>query len=125
YMTEDRHSIRLVHDELVRRIDRYNEKNLESIESPSYSTISRAIRSIDAYEVEKARYGKRLADIRYRYAGRSPTVERVMELVETDHTLMDVFVVDAETNELIGRPTLTTMLCKASKVPVGMFLGFQ
>ncbi|WP_293778420.1 Mu transposase C-terminal domain-containing protein [uncultured Oxalicibacterium sp.] len=125
YMTQDRYAIQAVHDELVTRIDDHNLKNIGQLTAPSYATVSRAIGSIDAYEVEKARYGKRLADIRFRYAGKSPTVNNVMELVEVDHTLMDVFAVNPITGEIYGRPTLTTMLCKASKVPVGMFLGFQ
>lgn len=125
YLTQERHSKQAVHDELVKRMDNRNLKKLDHIEAPTYSTVSRAIESLDVYDVEKARYGKRIADIRFRYAGKSPTIECVMELVEVDHTLMDVFVVDPRTGDVLGRPTLTTMLCKASKIPVGMFLGFQ
>lgn len=125
YMKQDRYSMQTVYDELVTRIGDYNLKNLAQLAAPSYSTVTRAINSIDAYQIEKARYGKRLADMRFRYAGKSCPVSAVMEVIEVDHTLMDVFVVDDKTGEIYGRPTLTTMLCKGSKMPVGMFLGFQ
>lgn len=57
--------------------------------------------------------------------GDGVAVTRILERVEIDHTLLDLFLVDEEDRLPIGRPTLTYALDVSSGFPLGVFVGFE
>lgn len=54
-----------------------------------------------------------------------PNPTRILERVEIDNTLLDLFVVDEEDRLPIGRPTLTYALDVYSGFPCGVYIGFE
>lgn len=54
-----------------------------------------------------------------------PNPTRILERVEIDNTLLDLFIVDEEDRLPIGRPTLTYALDVFSGFPCGIYLGFE
>lgn len=47
-----------------------------------------------------------------------------LEVAEIDHTILDVMVIDDETGQVLGRPTLTMCLDHSTRYPLGYYLGF-
>ncbi len=54
-----------------------------------------------------------------------PHPSRILERVEMDHTMLDIFLVDEEDRLPIGRPTLTYALDVYSGYPFGIYVGFE
>ncbi|VWD49132.1 integrase [Burkholderia aenigmatica] len=127
YMTRERTSTADVYADLRYRIDCENEfrGEGEKVPMPSFSTVHRAIRSLDAYDVTVHRRGKRVANINFRTSGAGVHIEQILERVEIDHSPLDLFVIDERTNLPLGRPTVTVALDRYSRMPVGMHVGFQ
>jgi len=106
-----------------------NELNLFQelpLKAPSQATFYRQLDLlIDPYELEKAQKGKSAADKKYRVSGKGPRSTRILERVEIDHTPIDLMVVDDQTGEVVGRPTLTVIIDHFSRMPLGFYLGFE
>lgn len=92
---------------------------------PSRSTVYRRINRIDGYELDRARYGKRAADHKYRAIGRGKQASYRLEVVEIDHTKANVFIIDEVHKALIGRPTITIAIDRFTRMIVGLYIGFE
>jgi len=80
---------------------------------------------LNSYEVDVKRFGKYKADVMYGYKGSTVKPERIMQRVEIDHTVLDVVLIDDETDMPIGRPSLTLLKCALSGCIVGYNLTFK
>lgn len=49
----------------------------------------------------------------------------ILERVEVDHTPLDVIVINERTGLADGRPTLTLLLCRHSRMVLGFSIGFE
>ncbi|MBC7905601.1 MAG: DDE-type integrase/transposase/recombinase [Rhodospirillaceae bacterium] len=127
FLKRERAPARSAHDYVVRMIDDMNQVADPAVRlrAPSLRTIYRAITRLDDYEVTMRRFGKRIADLKYRVAGQAPKPTRPLERVEIDHTKLDLIVVDDELGQAIGRPWLTLAVDVHSRMPVGFHLGFD
>lgn len=92
---------------------------------PSYATVRRRLQEIDPYEAMRAREGKRAADSKYKYYGRREAPLHVLEMVEIDHTVIDLKVVDARRGYILGRPTVTVAIDVYSHMVVGIYIGLE
>ena len=102
------------------------EKETEArLQTPSYEIFRQRINAEPAYEIMKAREGKRKADIEFASIGVSLKLERVLQRVEVDHTKLDVFVVDDENYLPLGRPWLTTSIDALTRSITGIYIGFH
>jgi putative transposase len=75
-----------------------------------------------SFELALANYGRKEAERRHAFNGKSRSVDRILELVEIDHTPADILVVD-ETGEVRGRPMLTILLDRHSRCVLGYLLS--
>jgi putative transposase len=127
YLTRQRLPISEAHDEAERAVKKENQFRGESdkLPVPAYSSIYRAVKRLDPYEVCRAREGKRVADEKFRTNKQGPRPTRVLERVECDHTRLDVMVVDPQTRLPLGRPWLTTIIDVYSKMILGFYLSFH
>lgn len=82
-------------------------------------TIRRYIAKLDAYEVDIHRLGKHAAKKKHRMATEVLVVMDILDRWEIDHTLLDVLLVDEETGLIIGRPYITVVLDKFSRMIMG------
>src|SRR5690606_10396256 len=95
------------------------------LEIPSRATFYRLLKNSDKYEVMVARHGKGAADKAFRASGLGACPTRILERIEVDHTPMDVHVLNPITGVADGRPYLTLLLDRYSRMPVGMEIGFE
>lgn len=90
----------------------------------SITTFSRFLRQRwDAYDEYRARFGPRAAYLKFHIFEKRELPERAMEEVEVDHCLLDVFALDRHGR--VARPWLTVLICRATKMIVGMHIGFD
>lgn len=94
----------------------------ERIQAPARSTVFRWLDQLQQDVVDTARLGAEFARAKYRVALTGLQVENVNERWEIDHTPVDLLVVDPETFVPIGRPWLTLIIDKASRMVVGFYL---
>lgn len=126
YLSEQRNSGVAVYYDVVNRINKENEFRAEEekLHPPSRATVFRALASLDKYDEMAARYGKRIAQMKFRTSGLGVRPTRILERVEIDHTPLDLFVIDQETGLPQGRPTVTFAIDVYSKMVIGMHIGF-
>ncbi|MGR9578382.1 integrase [Pandoraea sputorum] len=105
-------------------IQRQNTTRIESewFKVPGLRTIQRRIKEIDAYDLAIARFGLREANRRYADQRRARQVSRILEIVELDHTPVDLIVTN-EHGVSIGRPMFTVVIDRYSRCVLGYCLS--
>jgi putative transposase len=71
------------------------------------------------------RFGRRAAWLKFGIFERRSPPERPLEEVEVDHCLIDLVVVHPESGRALGRPWLTALLDRATRMIVGVHLSFE
>lgn len=125
YLTNQRTSAQDVYDQLCYRFSEINKTRLCPLKIPSRATFYRMIKDLDPYECISSRKGKGIADRHFRAVGAGVTVTYILERVEVDHTPLDVMVVNEKTGLPDGRPWLTVLLDRYSRMPLGIEIGFE
>lgn len=87
--------------------------------------INRFLSQYDRYAVIKARYGERIARQTTKTFGSGSPVERPLQRVEVDNTPLDILVIDERTGLVLGRPWITVMIDKYSRMIIGYYLSFR
>lgn len=96
------------------------------IEPPHDNTIRRRIDALNAYDVTRARYGKKAVKDKYEAsAGTFPNADYPLAYVQIDHTPLDIEIVDEQYRETIGRPYLTLAIDVFSRMIVGYYLSLE
>jgi putative transposase len=99
-------------------------KEIDRLPIPHVNSLYSYIKTLDPYEVDKARHGKRYAEHKWRTNQQGPRPSRPLERVQFDHTRMDMLVVDTKTRLPLGRPWLTTLIDVYTKMLLGMYISF-
>lgn len=92
------------------------------LEEPSLRTVQRRVAALGAFDRAVARYGRQEAERRFAAHAMARRVSRILELVEVDHTPVDLLVVD-ENRVVIGRPTFTVIFDRYSRCVLGYCLS--
>lgn len=92
---------------------------------PSEMSFRRYVAGLDSYEVDKGRLGDHAANQLHREAIGKLVVKRILDRWEIDHTPLDLLVVDPETGSHIGRPYLTIVLDRHSRMVMGYLIHFS
>lgn len=124
YLTREQPSIMNAYKQLRLYAWQHKEKTGNEIPILSYDAFRKRIDALDKYLVMEKRYGKRIADIRFKAYKKGSTAIRPLEIVEIDHTPVDLMVVDEESRIPLGRPTLTSLIDKFSRMVVGFYFSF-
>lgn len=124
YLQLEGRNISRVIEEYLQRIDDKNATRLPSqkLEKPCGMTVRRYFAKLDQYEVDVKRLGKHAAKKKHRIASEVLVVDNILDRWEIDHTLMDVLLVDEETGLVIGRPYITVVLDKFSRMIMGYLI---
>ncbi|WP_454844956.1 integrase [Pseudomonas farris] len=124
YLKDTRPKVSKVIGEYHLRLEALNRERLPSEQFilPSDMTVRRYIAKLDPYLVDVARLGKHAANKKHRVAAGVLQVNQILERWEIDHTLLDVLLVDEETGLVIGRPYLTIVLDRYSRMIMGYLL---
>lgn len=126
YLASPGCSVRDIHDALRVRVAQLNalRRADDQYQLPSYATVRRAIKAYPAYERAVAKYGKQEASIRFRTSLGGPKAKYILETAEIDHTPVDLFIVDERTGLPLGRPILTILIDRKSKMILGVYVSF-
>lgn len=113
-----------VHNAVFLELQKANTTRIETewLRVPALRTIQRRIGQIGAYDRALARFGPKEAERRFLFRGPSRRVSRILQLVETDHTPLDVIVAD-EDGIAIGRPDITVVFDRFSRCVLGFSLS--
>ncbi len=85
--------------------------------------IARRIAQLDPWEVDRQRWGRKIADSRHAFKRTRQLATRILERVEVDHSPLKV-VVGTDAGP-IGQPWLTLLIDYYSRLVVGFCLGFE
>jgi len=95
------------------------------IRKPSRKAITARVRARPKIEIAARRDGSRAARHRFAAAIGSLTVDRPLGLVQIDHTLVDVIVVDSVARSPIQRPWLTLAIDVCTRCVAGFHLSLE
>lgn len=119
FKSSQKPSINALHKEVRRRC------RAKELEAPCWSTLRKRVMALNPAELSAAREGTKVARQRHRPVPGSYQIERAYEVVQTDHTLVDVIVVDRTHRKPLQRPWLTLAIDVASRMVAGFYLTFE
>lgn len=93
--------------------------------APGRNTIARRVKKRPAAKVLAERRGRKAARDRYGPVTGSLVADYPLSLIQIDHTLVDVIVVDVETRKPIQRPWLTLAIDVATRCVAGFHLSLE
>lgn len=127
YMTPERATLAEVREHVRGLVAKANVGRLEGhkLKAPEYDTVKRRVAQITPYDRCRARYGLRIANIRFRAAGQGAPSESPLARACMDHCRLDVVVVDDDSWLLLGRPWLTLVLDESTRYILGYYIGFE
>jgi putative transposase len=94
------------------------------LKSPHRRTIVARLKDIDLQQRARRRGEKKVVKDTTAVAG-TFSAARPLEVVQIDHTKADVFVVDEETRQPLGRPWLTLAMDVCSRMVTGFYLTME
>ncbi|HRJ29230.1 MAG TPA: Mu transposase C-terminal domain-containing protein [Cyclobacteriaceae bacterium] len=108
----------------------YNEIKIlcqkEQLKIPNLNTIKNRIRRIPDSELAKFRRGrKKSKEIHEAKTGKIPGAEYPFSLVQIDHTLLDIVIVDEIFRMVLGRPWLTLLIDVCTRMPLGRYISLD
>ncbi|RZF63496.1 integrase [Sphingomonas populi] len=109
--------------QLVRRI--WHACHEKGLSRPTRRAIAARVATIERDRLIKGRDGAKAAADRYRPVTRSYTAENPLEIVQMDHTLADIIIVDEHFRRPLGRPTLTLQIDVATRVIPGFYISLE
>jgi len=92
---------------------------------PSYKAVWVRVNSVDPALTVRKREGAGAARERFAPVKKGPAPKHPLELVQIDHTLADIMVVDEVERRSIGRPWLTLVIDVATRVILGFHLSLD
>lgn len=85
--------------------------------------VTKIINKMELYDLTYVRHGKREADMLMKAIRKGPPCSMPLEEIEVDHTPLDMMVVDDQ-DRLLGRPYLTAIIDRFSRMILGFSLSF-
>lgn len=97
----------------------------QQLKPPAKSTIYRWLNSLYRAVVDKAREGGSYTERELRIVTGTLKVKDILERWEIDHTPLDVLVVCRITRMVLGRPWLTLVIDRKSRMIMGFYISFH
>ena len=98
---------------------------LRHLRAPSWHTLRKRVDALDPAELTRAREGAKVARDRYRPVPGHYNAEYAYEVVQIDHTPVDIIVVDRKLRQPLQRPWLTLAMDVASRMVAGFYLSLE
>lgn len=120
YLTHQKRSVRRTYDELRQRC-----RNAQ-VEAPHINTLRNRIKLVSAKEKATRREGKQAAERQHgAFPGHFPGADWPLAVVQIDHTLLDIILVDDIHRLSIGRPWITLAIDVFSRMVVGFYVSLD
>jgi len=127
FLTPQRQPGKAVVDAINDRVHRMN-RGVEADQQlvpPASATVYRWLNNLCRKVVDEARLGKAQTERALRTVTGTVKVEDLLQRVEIDHTPIDLLVVCKETRMVLGRPWLTLVLDRKSRMILGFYISFH
>jgi len=95
-----------------------------NLKPPHINTIRKRIDNLSVKEVTKRRDGEKVSDT-FGMPGKNPRGNFPLELVQIDHTPLDLILVDEDDREPIGRAYLTLGIDVFSRMVMGFYISYE
>ncbi|MCX7207916.1 MAG: DDE-type integrase/transposase/recombinase [Proteobacteria bacterium] len=124
YLQLERPTVAHLYENFRWRVNNFNQQRLPSqlLNIPSEMTVRRYLERLDPYQLDCKRLGKYAADKEHRSAVGELRVDTILDRWEIDHTHVDLLLVDPDTGEVIGRPYITVILDRFSRVVMAFWI---
>ena len=120
YLTKQKNPIKKVCREVIRRC------KLVNLDAPHPNTIRNRILSISEETQLRFRQGKKIANDKFKpIIKHFPNAEYPLSVVQMDHTLLDIILVDEIYRKPIGRPWITLAIDIYSRIVTGFYISFD
>ncbi|MBZ7927067.1 Mu transposase C-terminal domain-containing protein (plasmid) [Ensifer adhaerens] len=119
YRRREKPSITALHDR-VRELCR-----ARSVHPPSWKAVKARVALADPKMLARDREGAKAARDRFAPAVAEYCADHALHIVQIDHTLVDIIVVDAVHRRPLQRPWLTLAIDVASRVVAGFYLSLE
>jgi len=119
FKSRQKPSINALHKEVRRRCAQ------QGLRAPCWTSVRDRVAVIDPAELVTAREGAKAARSRYQPVPGTYRIERAFEVVQIDHTLVDVIVVDRLHRQPLQRPWVTLAIDVASRMVAGFHLTLE
>ncbi|MBU1217620.1 DDE-type integrase/transposase/recombinase [bacterium] len=118
YLTKQQYPLSIIYMKIVEKCNNLN------LEIPNKNTIRNRINTLNPKIVAKNRKGVSVKDTRG-MPGQYPEVKMPLDVIQIDHTKVDVILVDEETREEIGRPYITVAIDVYSRMVYGFYISLE
>lgn len=125
YLSTDKLKVSDVFRNLEIQIYQYNKLNGTSLVTPHINTLRYRISQLTAAEIGSTRLGKNGKESYRPIIGKFPEVIKPLEIVQIDHTPLDVMIVDDVNRLAIGRPTITLAIDVFSRMVTGFYISLE
>lgn len=119
FKSRQKPSINALHKEVRRRCAQ------QGLRAPCWTSVRDRVVVIDPAELVAAREGVKAARSRYHPVPGTYQIERAFQVVQIDHTLVDVIVVDRAHRQPLQRPWVTLAIDVASRMVAGFYLTLE
>jgi putative transposase len=126
FMTLERRTYKDTYHRAVALVAEYNKTlpNSANLQLPSKSLLKKRIMSIPSEDRCIAREGRQRAWQKFRGQKGHWVAKSILEYIQIDSTILDLFVIDDVHNLPLGRPYLTASIDVYSRCIHGVYLGF-
>ncbi|MDY0181327.1 DDE-type integrase/transposase/recombinase [Aliarcobacter skirrowii] len=118
YLNKQQYPLQMIYDEIV-----YKCRNL-NIKAPTKNTIRNRINNLHPKIIAKNRKGIKINETRG-MPSNFPEVKMPLDIIQIDHTKVDVILVDDETRKPIGRPFITVAIDVYSRMIFGFYISLE
>lgn len=118
YLTKQQYPLSIIYMKVVEKCN-----NLD-LKAPNINTIRNRISTINPKIVAKNRKGVNVKDTRG-MPGKYPDVKMPLDVIQIDHTKVDVILVDEERREEIGRAYITVAIDVYSRMVYGFYISLE
>jgi len=132
FWTDHQTSMGDAYDDLCTRLQKPNNwlrqrsARWRAVPVPSRETFRKYVWSLECHETVAAKFGKKVADQRFKASGQGLVSQRPLMLGAMDHTQVDYHVViNSKGWKLLGRPWLTIIVDVHTRCIVGWVLTFE
>lgn len=95
------------------------------LKPPHQNTIKNRIYELSEYRKTQRRFGKRIAREKFDKTQSSREGLYPLHVIEIDHTILDLQIVDDETRAPIGRPTITLAIDTYTRMVIGYYISLM
>ncbi len=125
-------SVENIHLEISRRVAELDTRGRDQrfvgkdgqLLTPSLRTVYRMVGKLDNEVVIKSQKGPIAAKRQCEPVLRAPEAEYPLQVIEIDHTELDIIVLDTKRKVPLGRPWITSAVDRYSRMVVGVYVSF-